>query len=254
TGVTGYIGGDALHAITQSVTSSSIVALIRSEDRAATVTEKFPNVVPLIGDLDSIAKISQEAQRADIVLSMASGLRFTYPKELGNFFANRGINVWIQIGGGSVLSGPEVASKTYGHPGSKLYNDLPGASEIQDIITASPKRVVDHILRNLNSSRPNVRTATVYGPLIYGQGRGPVNQRSIQIPDLAKASLKFNHGIHVGKGLNAWSNVHVSDLTHLIVKLILEASGSSNPRLWNENGLFFAESGRMASLASFSVP
>lgn len=88
----------------------------------------------------------------------------------------------------------------------------------------------------------------VYGPLIYGKGRGPVNQRSIQIPDLAKATLQHGHGLHLGRGLNAWNTIHISDLTALIVKLVVESSRTSNPELWNENGVFFAESGKMVSL------
>mgnify|MGYP001048836643 CR=1 FL=1 len=159
--------------------------------------------------------------------------------------------VWIQISGASLLSGLEIASKTYGQPGSKIYNDLQGVSEVRDIIAASPKRAVDHTIRNLTSSQPHIRTAIVYGPLIYGKGRGPINQRSIQIPDLAKAILQYGHGIHVGRGLNAWNSIHITDLTRLIVRLVIEASRPINPLLWNENGIFFAESGKMVSKTSF---
>ncbi|PLB53292.1 NAD(P)-binding protein [Aspergillus steynii IBT 23096] len=215
TGVTGYIGGDVLYGISQALTSSSIVALVRNEARAAAVTEKFPSVTPLIGDLDSTAIIRQEAQEADVVLNLASSSHGASAKAIAEGLA-------------------------------KTERKSPGVSEVQDIITTSPKRVVDHILRDLNFSQPNIRTATVYGPLIYGQGRGPVNKRSIQLPDLAKATLNYGHGVHVGRGLNAWSNIHITDLTRLIVALVLEASRPSNPQLWNANGVFFAESGRMS--------
>ncbi|KAF9882894.1 hypothetical protein FE257_004908 [Aspergillus nanangensis] len=248
TGVTGYIGGDVLYGITQALTSSSIIALVRNEARAAAVTQKFSNVIPLIGDLDSTAKIRQQAQEADVVLNLASSSHGASAKAIAEGLAKteRKSPVWIQIGGGSILSGPDIASKAYGQPGSTLHSDLSGSSEIQNIITASPKRVVDHILRDLNASQPNIRTATVYGPLIYGQGRGPVNQRSIQIPELAKAILNYSHGVHVGRGLSTWSNIHISDLTRLIVGLVVEASRQSTSQLWNKNGVFFAESGRMS--------
>lgn len=108
---------------------------------------------------------------------------------------------------------------------------------------------MDHLIRGMPSTNPRVRTAIVYGPLIYGKGRGPVNQRSIQIPDLAKATLQHGHGLHLGRGLNTWNTIHISDLTALFVRLVVESSRASNPELWNENGVFFAESGKMVSQA-----
>jgi hypothetical protein len=146
-----------------------------------------------------------------------------------------------------MLAGSEVQTKTFGQPGSKVYNDLQGVSDIHGILGNSPKRVVDHLVRGLPSSNPHARTAIVYGPLIYGKGRGPINQRSIQIPDLAQASLQAGRGLHVGRGLNTWSTIHIADLTNLVVKLACEASKAKNPQLWNENGVYFAESGKIVS-------
>ena len=154
---------------------------------------------------------------------------------------------WIQISGASFLAGAEVKAKTFGQPGGRIYNDFDGIQEIHNILDASPQRAVDHLLRGMHSTNPRVRTAMVYGPLIYGKGRGPVNQRSIQIPDLAKATLQHGHGLFLGRGLNTWNTIHISDLTALFVRLVVESSRASNPELWNENGVFFAESGKMVS-------
>lgn len=68
TGATGYIGGDVLYGLTQALASSSIVALVRNEARASAVTDKFPSVTPLIGDLDSSTEIRKEVQKADVIL------------------------------------------------------------------------------------------------------------------------------------------------------------------------------------------
>lgn len=124
---------------------------------------------------------------------------------------------------------------------------MQGIQEVRDILAASPQRAVDHLIRSMSSNHPRVKTAMVYGPLIYGKGRGPVNQRSIQIPDLAKATLQHGHGLHLGRGLNTWNTIHISDLTALFVRLVVEASRNSTAELWNENGVFFAESGKMVS-------
>ncbi|GAB1208573.1 hypothetical protein APSETT445_007324 [Aspergillus pseudonomiae] len=221
TGATGYIGGDVLFALTQACPASNISALVRSQSRASQLTHKFPSVTTVIGDLDSTARITSEASEADVVL------------------------LWIQISGASLLSGPDITANAYGEPRSQGFNDLQGISEIRNIITSSPKRAVDNLLLGLSATNPHVRTAIIYGPLIYGQGRGPVNQRSIQLPDLAKSTIQHGHGLQVGRGLSCWSNIHVSDIAQLVVKLTQEASNSRNAPLWNENGIYFAENGKM---------
>ena len=155
--------------------------------------------------------------------------------------------VWIQISGASLLSGHDITTNTYGEPRSQEFNDLQGISEIRRIITSSPKRAVDNLLLSLSTTNPHIRTAIIYGPLIYGRGRGPVNQRSIQLPDLAKSTIRHGHGLQVGRGLSCWSNVHVSDIAQLVVRLTQEASNAQNPLIWNDNGIYFAENGKMVS-------
>lgn len=70
TGVTGFIGGDVLHGLTQTLTASSIVALVRNKSQAAVVAGRFPTVIPLIADLDSSVEIQKAASTADVVLRM----------------------------------------------------------------------------------------------------------------------------------------------------------------------------------------
>lgn len=41
---------------------------MRNESRAARITEKYPSVTPLIGNLDSITAIQKEVSQADVVL------------------------------------------------------------------------------------------------------------------------------------------------------------------------------------------
>ncbi|KNG88522.1 hypothetical protein ANOM_003243 [Aspergillus nomiae NRRL 13137] len=247
TGATGYIGGDVLFALTQACPASNISALVRSQTRASQLTNKFPSVTTVIGDLDSTAKITSEASEADVVLHLASSNHLPSATAIaqGLTESKRQKPVWIQISGASLLSGPDITANAYGEPRSQEFNDLQGISEIRNIITSSPKRAVDNLLLSLSARNPHVRTAIIYGPLIYGQGRGPVNQRSIQLPDLAKSTIQHGHGLQVGRGLSCWSNIHVSDIAQLVVKLTQEASNSRNASLWNENGIYFAENGKM---------
>jgi N-acetyl-gamma-glutamylphosphate reductase len=68
TGVTGYIGGDALYEIAQAHPDYEITALVRNSDKGAKVAKVYPRIRLVYGDLDSADLIATEAQKADIVL------------------------------------------------------------------------------------------------------------------------------------------------------------------------------------------
>ncbi|OGM51251.1 hypothetical protein ABOM_000003 [Aspergillus bombycis] len=232
TGATGYIGGDVLCALTQAFRSCKLTALVRSKEKESLITSRFPSVTPVIGNLDSAAQIASEASEADVVLHLASsnhlpsataiaqGLTKT-TRQSPAFHRSLDPNL-----GRKLLSGAEVATSSYGQARAQNHDDLQGISEIRNIISSSPKRAVDQMLLNFSSEQPN---------------------RSIQLPDLAKATLQLGHGFQVGKGLSCWSNIHIADLSNLIVRLVQEAEvrQGGNPLLWNENGIYFAENGKM---------
>jgi len=57
--------------------------------------------------------------------------------------------------------------------------------------------------------------------------------------------------VQIGAGANVWSNVHISDLSSLLVKLVESAiSGSDDKRIWGSSGLFFAGANPGISFAS----
>ncbi|KAF1734158.1 hypothetical protein CRV24_005693 [Beauveria bassiana] len=256
TGATGFIGGEVLHGLAHSRLASKTVALVRSEARAAQITAKYPAVIPLIADLDASDAIETAASQADVVLPYRplTGADLASSNHVGSAKAIvRGLGksqsdspVWVQISGASVLSGPEVAKRSYGNAGAKVYNDLKDVTELREIIASSPNRVVDRLVTSLAADQPRARTAIIYGPMIYGLGKGPVNQRSIQMPSLARATLKNGYAPYIGKGLNAWSSVHVSDIVQLVLKLIAAAQDSNSQHpLWNKDGIYFADAGRI---------
>lgn len=67
TGATGYIGGDALHAIATAHPEYEITALVRNADKGATVAAEYAKVKMVYGDLDSTDLITEEAGKADVV-------------------------------------------------------------------------------------------------------------------------------------------------------------------------------------------
>lgn len=104
----------------------------------------------------------------------------------------------------------------------------------------------------LNNVR-DIKTALVFPPIIYGEGRGPINQRSVQIPQLAKSAIETRETVQVGKGESTWSNIHVGDVTDLFVKLIEKASEGAADDLWNKNGLYFVANGQLVRQSEHST-
>lgn len=167
------------------------------------------------------------------------------PPLLVNVTKNVRAGYWIQVSGASVLSVPDTIDGSYGERSDKVYGDIDDAQEIRDLIKDNAtKRVVDNYLLNNVSG---IKTALIFPPIIYGQGRGPMNQRSVQIPELARVAAETRQTVQVGKGQSTWSNVHISDVTDVFVNLIEKAVEGKDGGLWNQNGLFFVGNGQLVS-------
>lgn len=67
TGVTGYIGGDALHAIATAHPEYDITCLVRNSDKGAKVAKDYPSIKLVYGDLDKAELLEDESKKADIV-------------------------------------------------------------------------------------------------------------------------------------------------------------------------------------------
>ncbi|KAF9762312.1 hypothetical protein IL306_003459 [Fusarium sp. DS 682] len=108
-----------------------------------------------------------------------------------------------------------------------------------------------------------VRTVIVNPPIIYGKGKGPLHQTSIQIPALIKVSLHFKQAVVLGDGhgvrpsssslcssvltwLNqVWNYIHINDVSSFychLVQLILD----NRPLHFGKTGYYFIESGQVS--------
>lgn len=67
TGATGYIGGDALHAIVEAHPEYEITTLVRNSDKGALVAQQYGNIKMAYGDLNSEQLLIEQASQADII-------------------------------------------------------------------------------------------------------------------------------------------------------------------------------------------
>lgn len=122
------------------------------------------------------------------------------------------------------------------------YSDVGSISTITSFPVGShPHRNVDVIVLG---APPHVHTAIVCPPCIYGEGTGPGNRNSAQVPLLIQRTLKRGKGFTVAGGNNQWNNVHVLDLAQVFLKLTeaaAERAGSGAD--WDQDGYYFTENG-----------
>ncbi|KAJ0330756.1 hypothetical protein COL5a_003060 [Colletotrichum fioriniae] len=254
TGATGYIGGSVLSLLAKSHPDYAVRALVRDSAKGKIITGAFSKVEIVEGDLDDVETITREASNADVVVHLAASGHLksveTIHKALSSKSAEQKPSHWIQISGASALAAAELADKSRS-PGSAsnlVFNDLTGIDDLRSFIQRYPSRAVDNYLLKVAADEPKVNTALVFPPIIYGRGIGPVNQRSVQIPSLAKATLDRGRGVQVGKGLSRWGNVHVEDIAQLIARLVERAAEAKGEgEVWNENGLYLTGVGEIVS-------
>ncbi|KAI4594576.1 hypothetical protein KJ359_007664 [Pestalotiopsis sp. 9143b] len=247
TGVTGYIGGDILHALNQAHPDWEYSALIRSQDKAKQVQTKYPKINAIIGGLDDSDIIKDAASKADIVIhtadasdhegaarAIAAGLAAGHSASKPGF--------WLHTSGTGILTFKDQLSGRLGEQDDKVFNDWAGVAELTNLPDEAFHRDIDKIV--LESGSDAVRIAVVCPPTIYGPGRGPVSGRSRQAYQLAKMILTKGVAPIVGKGHAHWNSVHVQDLADAYV-LLAEAAAAKNlsDELWNERGYFLAENG-----------
>lgn len=154
------------------------------------------------------------------------------------------LGYYIHTSGTGVLLFPDMDRNTYGEASTKIYNDYDGIKEVTSLPDHALHRSVDKIVLEAGNSSPStVKTAIVCPPCIYGPGRGPDNQTSMQVPWLAKATLSQGHGVQVGEGKTFWTGVHVHDLSNLYLRLVEAASRGGEPATWGREGYYFCEAG-----------
>lgn len=158
----------------------------------------------------------------------------------------------IHTSGTGILLFEDLQAKTFGTGfREKVYDDLDGVKEVTSLPDDALHRKIDKIVLEAGTKHSDrIKTAIVCPPTIYGIGRGPDNQRSIQLPTLCAGTLDLGHAIKVNEGKSYWGNVHVFDLSDLYLKLVEQAAAggqtanwAGKPPTWGPEGYYFAENG-----------
>ena len=278
TGVTGYLGGDAVHAILAAHPEYEVTSLVRDKTKGAQVAEAHPSIRIVYGDLDDSTLLEEEAANTDIVCSTFYGSfswplkeferRVLMPMDLTDFahathepsvqalakgLARRerpGPGFLIHTMGSGTVIYDDVIQGRYGQGTDKVFNDLEGLAEVLSVPDFARARGAENAARTVGTWFPKrVKTAVVSTGSAYGLGRGILKYRPTAIHELARSTLQRGRGVVVGEGKAAWRHVHVHDLSDLYLKLVEHAAAGgeetgAGPAVWGgTGGYYFAENG-----------
>ncbi len=217
TGATGYIGGSVATRLLAD--GHQVIGLARSDEAAASLEQR--GIEPVRGTLNDYGPLQQVARSVDAVINAAQADNPFVVLAILPQLSGTG-KVFIQTSGSSVVS-----THDQGEYVDRVYHE---DTPINPMPEKATRAAIDEQV--LRAALDGVRSVVIRPSLIYGRGIG-VNSSSVQIPKLIEQAQK---GVarHIGRGLNVWSNVHISDVAELYALALEHAPAGS---------LFYAENG-----------
>ncbi|KAL2847619.1 hypothetical protein BJX68DRAFT_268015 [Aspergillus pseudodeflectus] len=249
TGASGYVGGDVLHALLDAHPDweSSITVLLRNRSYESVFRTRYPSLNLFFATYDEsdTSAIEAEVAKNEIVLHFAvSADHLPSAQAIVNGLRGRGAagGIYIHTSGTDVLLDPRAGPEPP-EDGVRVLDDWEGISELRSLPDDAPHRDVDKFV--LSSGSDTIKTAIVCPSTVYGPGRGPVSQRSAQIPGYTRLILQSGRGLQFADGKTFWNAVHVYDLSRLYVSFVEDAIApeGQGKATWNEDGYYLVESG-----------
>jgi nucleoside-diphosphate-sugar epimerase len=216
TGANGFIGGAVASTLVKH--GHAVRGLVRDQAKAGLVAAH--GIEAVLGSLDDAALLRAEAGMADAVVNTASSDHRGAVEALIAGLAGSG-KPFIHTSGSSI-----VGDEAMGEPSDRIFDeDTP--------VVPHPDKVARVAIDQLVLNAPGIRSAVLCNSMIYGNALGPPAQ-SVQIPALLRQARASGVARYIGRGLNRWSNVHISDVAALYALAIARAPAGTF--MYVENG------------------
>ena len=255
TGVSGYIGGQVLHDITEKHPEYQIRSLVRTDEQKQKIAAKYPSIQLAIGDLDSVEILKEEAAQADVVLRKYPYHDYKTLRLAHNIIELADadhVNVittiisslpktshYIQLSGAASVFTTENG---VGQATSKVWSDLADLTEITTFDKSVWHAITDQLVLS-EGKKHGIRTALVIPPGVVGTGQGQIKRASIALPAYVAFAKGRGKGFKIGEGKNVNSLVHVRDLADALILLVEEAFEVNGKADWGEKGVYYVEGG-----------
>ena len=223
TGASGYIGGSLAKKLIEN--GHEVFGLVRSKEKSTQLQTLGVN--PILGSLDDSQIVGEAARAADGVINAANSDHRPIVETVLKVLAGTG-KPFIQTSGSSI-----VCDDAQGESENPLVftDDTP----FDPIPQKAARVAIDKLVRK-SGIELGIRSIVICPTLVFGRGHG-LHKESVQIPRLVEQSRKRGAGVHIGQGLNVWSNVFIDDVVGLFVLALEKAPTGS---------FFFAENGEQS--------
>ncbi|KAG8932970.1 hypothetical protein FRC01_011535 [Tulasnella sp. 417] len=232
-GVTGYIGGSVLVELKNRYPNAQFTALVRNpKDIAAVQAIGVQAIQGSHSDLDLIRKLASEH---DVVINCGDSDDLPLTKVILAGLESRAQAkpdaqrkpILIHTSGTGLLQnerdGAFHSDKIYddnnlddikGIRVDAQHRDDNNLDDIKGIRVDAQHRDVD--LEILSAGKTSLIDPYIIAPCtVYGKGRGPVRNLSIQVNNMIRVALRRKELVQVGPGTNLWNSVHIDDLANL---------------------------------------
>ncbi|MES1940986.1 male sterility protein-like protein [Salinisphaera sp. T5B8] len=220
TGASGFIGGSLARYLVDR--GHAVRGLIRNPDKVEPLTAL--GITPVLGDLDDAALLAREAGIAEAAINAADSDHQGAVDTLLGVLAGTGKRL-VHTSGSSVVGDDARGDYT----ADMIYED----DDVFVPMAIRRDRVAINTQIRAAATTHDVRATVIAPAMIYGEALG-LPAESDQLPKLVRKSLAVGAGVHVGAGVNRWSNVHIADLAALYERVIETAPAGS---------YFYAENG-----------
>ncbi|GAA5874324.1 hypothetical protein JCM8547_007563 [Rhodosporidiobolus lusitaniae] len=250
-GSTGYVGGPVASRLVSR--GFKVTALVRADDSRTAALRKR-GVETVVGTLDSVDLIRQEARRSDAVFACAANSHMASIEAVLAAFEEKKVEegkvgILIHTSGTGIYTTGDKRGLAPG-PESKVYSDEDIAA-IEALGTAHPQRKV-HVKIIAASEAGYVRSyiilpSTIFGISTHEGVKTIFNKHSNQMPALIKGSLRKKQAGQVGEYKNTWPLVHTDDLTALY-ELVFDIALTKQDAGEGRTGFYNAANGQYVGI------
>lgn len=218
TGATGYIGSSVIARLVQL--DYEVLGLIRNSKDINRLKKLGVNT--LLGTLADAKVLQQGAQWADTVINTAD---YEHAYAVSTFLDNLANTnkTYIHVSGSSI-----AGIKSAGEYDSQVFSE----SNIHPRLEKAQLAAIHNAC--IEGKNCGIRTIIVAPALIYGTSLG-IKTDPVVFTFWGEWAKSLGGTPYLGKGENIWSNVHIQDLTDLVILALEKAESGS---------IFFAENGQ----------
>ncbi|KAK4680656.1 hypothetical protein QC764_0000990 [Podospora pseudoanserina] len=248
-GASGHIGAAVLQALHAAHPELPIRALVRQQEDVDHLESLYQgSVACVLGTLEDVGIVAEEAARAQLVINCAPDFALPLPTLLPSLSSNPHPQTFLLQTSGAARIWPPPSGL---NPHPKIWSDLTDLSSLPTDTTHAAQDITV-------STYPGINTAIISPTFVIGKSPSVRHKHPIIFPDLMHVTRQQGQVFVVEQGKNLTTFVDTEELAELYVLLVGDAlrcirgEKQVDENIWGEKGYFFA-GGWEVSMREFIV-